>query len=282
MTPDSKMSLRKKIGELLLEQGLINKELLNEALNFQKKYGGFIGDYLVHHGYVSEKDIVLCICRQYGFPYIDISSFTIDKHVINLVPVSIAEKFCLIPIDKIGQLITIAMANPLNLEAIEMLKSATGCEIQVFIATISDIKNALEIYYGIRISEELGNGIEPDTIDVKIYKGMERRRFFRFKANIDVHFAYQDQYVKNQTKDISAGGICFYSPNELPVNSYLTLEMELPKRISSRPIASVVKVVRVEEIESKKHYAIGAEFVQLDQMDRMTIIKYAKDCELNS
>lgn len=280
MVTDSKLSTRKKIGELLLEQGLINRELLKEALGYQKQYGGFIGDYLVKHGYVSEKDIVLCICRQYGFPYIDISSFTIDKKIINLVPASISEKFCLIPIDKIGSLITIAMVNPLNYEAIQAVKLATGCEVQIFIATISDIKNALETYYGIRISEELSNDIEPNIIDVKIYKGVERRRFFRFKANIDVHFAHQDSYVRKETKDISAGGVCFYSPNELPLNSYLTLEIELPKNASARPIASVVKVVRILEIEHKKRYEIGAVFVQLDPVDRVTIIKYAKDCEL--
>ena len=276
MLPITKRFLKRKIGRLLLEQGLITRKMLDEALRFQKKFGGFIGTYLVRHGYVSEKDIVLCLSSQYGFPYIDLSNYKVEQEVINLVPASIAEKYCLIPIDKLGELITIAMLNPLNQEALNAIKTTTGCEVQVFISTYSEIKEALEVHYGVGILEEMNLDSEMGLTDIKVYNGTERRKYLRFKANVDVHFALQNKYIKMQTKDISGGGICFFAPNRIPENTYLTLEINLPKHVKNRPIASVVKVVRIKEIEHKKQYEIGAMFIQLDPLDRTTIINYAK------
>jgi len=279
---DTKRAIKRKIGQLLLERGLITKDILSEAICFQKMYGGFLGGYLVKHGYVTEEDIVKCLAGQYGFPFIDLSNFKIEQEVANIIPVSIAEKYCLIPIDRLGGVITIAVANPLNEDAIKAVRLITGCEVQVFITTISGINAALEEYYGIRVSEDVITDIRPKFIHAKGYSGKDRRRFFRFKANIDIHFAYQDKYIKEHTKDISGGGICFYLKNQIPINSYLTLEIALPSEVMYRPIASVIKVVRVRESEDKKRYEIGAMFVQLDPLDRTAIIKYAKRVQSNN
>ncbi|MFH1655056.1 MAG: PilZ domain-containing protein [Candidatus Omnitrophota bacterium] len=276
MFPITKRFLKKKIGRILLEQGLITKKILNEALRFQKKFGGFLGNYLIRHGYVAEKDIVLCLSSQYGFPYIELSNYKIDQEVINLIPAPIAEKYCLMPIDKLGELVTIAIANPLSQEAINVVKLTTGCEVQVFISTYSEIKAALESHYGIGFLEETTMDDEVGTTNLKFYGGAERRRYVRLKANIDVHFAYQEKYIKMQTKDLSGGGVCFFSPNSIPENTYLTLEINLPKYIKSRPIASVIKVVRIRENKAKKQYELGAMFIQLDPLDRTTIMNYAK------
>jgi hypothetical protein len=282
MSPDAKRVIQRKMGELLLERGFITRAILDEALSFQKLYGGFLGDYLIKRGYVKEEEIIQCLSSQYGFPYIQLSNFKIDKETLNLVPVSVAEKYCLIPIDKISGLVTIAIANPLNQEALDMVRSVTKSQIQVFIATISDIKTAIEDYYGISVSEETFPDIKTKVIEVEGYAGRERRRFLRFKANIEVHFAYQEKYKKTHTKDISGGGICFFSENRIPQDTYLTLEINLPPEVIDRPIASVIKVVRIKDVKNKKMFEIGAVFVQLDPLDRTVIIEYAKKCQLDN
>ena len=276
MSRNVRIFIKKKIGELLLEQGLISKNILNEALNFQKKFGGFLGNYLVRHRHVTEKDIVKCLSSQYGFPYLNLSNFKIEAKTTNIIPATIAKKFSLIPIDKHGEVITIATANPLDQEALDAVKLITGCEIQAFITTISEINNALETYYGIEIPEEIISDIKPEKLEFEEFGGQERRKFIRFNANIEIHFAYQDKYRKLKTNDISGSGASFFSPNYLPLNSFLTLEIDLPEEISKRPIATVVKVVRIKEIEHKKRYEVGVMFVQIDPSDRLTIIRHAE------
>ena len=276
MLPDKIRVIKRKIGELLLERGLVTRDVLEEALSFQKAYGVSLGTYLVRHGYVTEKDIVQCLSSQYGFPSINLLNFRIETDVLNQIPVSIAVKYCLIPLDRLYGLITIAMADPLNEEAIESVKSISGCDVQIFIATVSDINAALESYYRVNIYGQIQTDVNQKNINVEGYRGKERRKFFRFKTDIDVHFGFRDKYLKGQTKDISGGGVCFLSQDSFPSNKYLAFEINLPSQVLDRPIASVVKIVRAKEIKDKKIYEIGAIFVQLDPLDRAAIIKYAK------
>ena len=89
----------------------------------------------------------MCLSSQYGFPYLDLSNFKIDKNIINLIPAAIAEKYCLIPIDKIGKSLSLAMADPLNVHAVEDVELITGCAVQTFVSTASDIRESINKYY---------------------------------------------------------------------------------------------------------------------------------------
>jgi type IV pilus assembly protein PilB len=146
MEPLNKIS-KKQLGELLIERGIINHRQLEKALIVQKEKGGLIGEILVELGFAKEEDIAQALTCQYGFPYLPLTNYEIDVDVIKVVPKNVAVQYCLIPIDKIGKSLTLAMANPLNLQAIEDVELVSGCTIQTFVSTATDIRKAIEKYY---------------------------------------------------------------------------------------------------------------------------------------
>jgi len=143
-----KKATNKHLGELLVERGVINHEQLNISIEHQKKNpGGLLGEVLVELKFATEKDIAQALTCQYGFPYLPLSSYEIDEDVIRSVPEKVCQQFCLVPIDKIGKSLTVAMSNPLNLQAIEDIELITGCSVQIFVSTATDIKQSIEKYY---------------------------------------------------------------------------------------------------------------------------------------
>lgn len=139
--------ITKTIGELLLEKGAINKAQLEEALKIQREKGGLLGQILAGLGYVTEEQIAQVITVQYGFPYLPLSNYQLDESAVKLVPENVARQYCLIPVDKIGNTVTIAMADPLNTQAIEDVELVTNSSIQIFVSTATDIKNAIDRFY---------------------------------------------------------------------------------------------------------------------------------------
>ncbi len=137
----------KQLGELLIDFGVINQEQLEKALTRQKDKGGLIGEILVEMGLAKEADIAQALTVQYGFPFLPLSNYDISPDVIKLIPAKTARQYLLIPIDKIGNNLTLAMANPLNDKAVEDVETVAGCSVQIFVATLSDVKNAIEKYY---------------------------------------------------------------------------------------------------------------------------------------
>ena len=137
----------KQLGELLMERGIINQDQLNIAIEQQKKQGGLIGKILVDLNFSTEKDIAQALTSQYGFPYLPLANYEIDEDAIKSVPENICRQFQLIPIDKIGKSLTLAMANPLNIQAAEDVELLTGCSVQVFVSTATEIKQAIDKHY---------------------------------------------------------------------------------------------------------------------------------------
>jgi len=142
-----KRIINKQLGELLVERGVIDSRQLEKALSFQKEKGGLIGEILVELGFAKEEDIAQSLTAQYGFPFLPLSNYEIGSDVINIVPARVARQYVLIPIDKIGNNLTLAMSNPLNINAIEDIELLSSCSIQTFVSTSSDIKKAIEKYY---------------------------------------------------------------------------------------------------------------------------------------
>ncbi len=140
--------ITKQLGELLIEKGFINQAQLDKALKVQREKGGLIGQIFVMLGYVKEEEIAQVLTVQYGFPYLPLESYEISADMIKLIPENVAKQYNLIAIDKIGDLLTISMSNPLNIQAAEDIEMLSGCKIQVFISTMTDITNAIKKYYG--------------------------------------------------------------------------------------------------------------------------------------
>jgi len=143
----TKRVITKTIGQLLLEKGIIRQPQLDEALKAQKEKGGLLGQILASLGYVTEEQIAQAITVQYGFPYLPLSNYEMDDAAVKMVPENVARQYCLIPIDKIGNTVTVAMADPLNTPAVEDIELVTGCSIQIFVSTTTDIRQAIDKFY---------------------------------------------------------------------------------------------------------------------------------------
>lgn len=130
-----------------MESGIITMGQLDKALELQKEKGGLIGEILVQLKFTTEEDIAKMLTAQYGFAFLPLSNYEIDSGLIKLIPERVARQYCLIPIDKIASNLTIAMSNPLNSQAVEDIETLSGCSVQVFVSTASDIRQAIEKYY---------------------------------------------------------------------------------------------------------------------------------------
>ncbi|MBI4354573.1 MAG: hypothetical protein HY595_04985 [Candidatus Omnitrophica bacterium] len=137
----------KKLGEVLLERGVITPQQLEEALAYQRTHGGLLGQVLTQLGFATEEEIALALTAQYGFPYLPLENYELDDGMVRLIPERVARQYCVIPIDRVGNSLTVSMADPSNIQAIEDIEMLTSCVIQAFISTPSDILKALERSY---------------------------------------------------------------------------------------------------------------------------------------
>ncbi|MCX5705298.1 MAG: hypothetical protein NTZ92_04480 [Candidatus Omnitrophica bacterium] len=139
--------ISKQLGELLIERGILTQRQLEKALMVQRERGGLIGELIVELGFAKEEDIAQALTVQYGFPYLPLTNYEISSDIAAIIPARVARQYILIPVDKIGNNVSVAMSNPLNVQAIEDLELLTGCNIQTFVSTSSDIKREIEKYY---------------------------------------------------------------------------------------------------------------------------------------
>jgi type IV pilus assembly protein PilB len=152
------MSVR--LGELLTKAGLISQDQLKEALRVQKDTGGKLGETLIKLAFVSEEDITECLSQQFGVPSINLQHFEIDSSVIKLIPADVARKYNILPVNKTGATITIAMADPTNVFAMDDIKFMTGYNVEPVVASELGIKAAIDTYYGTTASLELKKVME--------------------------------------------------------------------------------------------------------------------------
>ncbi len=139
---------RPLLGQILLKRHVITARQLAEALKIQKKEERFIGEILVNLGYLQEIDIVVALIIQCGFPYIAVNKYDIDLRVIKLIPEEVARNLHVIPLDRVGDVLSVVMANPLNQSLKDQLRQITGCRIATFIATKTEIDEAIARSYG--------------------------------------------------------------------------------------------------------------------------------------
>jgi hypothetical protein len=142
-----KKIVNKLLGELLIERQVITSEQLEESLDIQKEKGGLIGEILVEKGFAKEEDIAQALTAQYGFPYLPLENYEIDSEIIKLIPRNVAKQYLIIPVDKLGNNLSITLANPLSSETVEKVEKITGLNLQVFVSTASDIRRAISKYY---------------------------------------------------------------------------------------------------------------------------------------
>ena len=137
----------KGLGNLLVKKKLISREQLEKAMEEERNSGGRLGHNLIKLGFLKENDLTSFLSTQYNAPHINLSELEIDPEIIKLIPASIVHKYQLIPIDKIGSTLIVAMSDPSNIFAIDDVKFLTGLNIEVVVASDTSIISAVDKYY---------------------------------------------------------------------------------------------------------------------------------------
>ena len=148
-------SLQKRIIDALLSRGLLTPEQMEGILAVQRTQGGSLQALLMGCGLVSEADLVAAVSQGIGIPPINLSRMKLDVGLKALIPRDLALQYQLIPISCTGQALTIAMADPLNVFALDILATMTGLSISPVLATPKDIRDAIDTFYGTGVEETL-------------------------------------------------------------------------------------------------------------------------------
>jgi len=156
-----------RLGELLVRNKLIDEKQLAKALEEQKASGGRLGASLVKLGFIKDEDLASFLSRQYGVPSINLGEFEIDPNVIKLISSDVAGKYQLVPVNRAGATLIVAMADPSNIFAIDDIKFMTGYNVEVVVASENSIKGAIDKYYDQSASfdDVMGN---LDDIDLEV------------------------------------------------------------------------------------------------------------------
>jgi type IV pilus assembly protein PilB len=163
-----------KLGELLLKAQLINQQQLTKALDEQKNSGGKLGEILQRLGFVTEDDIIECLSHQFGVPSINLRHFEIDPNVAKIIPVDLARKYNVIPVNKTGATLTLAMTDPTNIFAMDEITFMTGYRVEPVVASEEAIRERIDRNFGSSRELELKKVMEDlTTVDEAALELME-------------------------------------------------------------------------------------------------------------
>ena len=159
-----------KLGEILVRESLLTPQQLREALEYQRQHGGRLGFNLVKLGMLSDDVITAVLSRQYGVPSVNLELFDIDKSVINLISYEVAQKYSVLPVSRVGATLTLAMADPTNVFAMDDIKFMTGLNIEPVVVSEASVHAAVSKYYSHAKEIELVSAVTLDN-------GIERAGF---------------------------------------------------------------------------------------------------------
>ena len=140
--------MTERLGELLIKRNYITPEQLKRASDEQKMKGGRLESNLVRLGYIKEDELLSFLSAQYRVPSVKISKMEINPNVIKLIPSSLSKKYFIVPINRMGPKLTLAMADPSNIVVIDEIKFMTGFNVEPVVASETEIIDAIKKYYG--------------------------------------------------------------------------------------------------------------------------------------
>ena len=161
--------------DILKSSKLIDEKRLNKVLEIQRKKGGSLGKILVDQGLINRKDLMVLLSQQLNIPPINLSKYKVAEEVVKLIPAKIAKQYKLLPIAKLGNTITIAMADPTNIIAVDDLKTLTHYSVDLVIASETDIEDAISNYYQKGADDDISKivGDEEAVEDLEIVQKKE-------------------------------------------------------------------------------------------------------------
>ncbi len=166
--------IRKKIGEIFIENGIISENQLTNALALQKKSGKMIGQTLIELGYISESQLTEAFLKKFSISYIDCDNLAIPEDLLKMVSMAMAVKKKVLPTKVSGNTLFLAMVNPLDYSTIDEVKFITGHNITPLLATESSLMKAIEKHYGYRSMENLWNPLTEMQLDGEMQFNLDR------------------------------------------------------------------------------------------------------------
>ncbi len=267
-----------RIGELLVADKIITRAQLQEAITYQKNHGGRVTGSLVAMGFVSEETVAQVLSRHYGVPAIDLSTAEVDVAAIKLVPEDFARKHNAVPIGLKGSMLTVAIADPNNLAALDELRFVTGYSAKVVVAPYSQIHAAIATLYAAsqnvaveKLSEELSAG---DSTNVEVIEGeqeeLDVQELERASADSSITRLVNlilIEAVKRGASDIHVEPY----ENELRVRYRVDGELEVafcPPVTSKNAVISRLKVMASLDISEKRRPQDGRIKIRCRDMGR--------------
>ncbi|MEK7795464.1 MAG: ATPase, T2SS/T4P/T4SS family, partial [Candidatus Hydrogenedentota bacterium] len=159
---------KKRLGDVLLEQEMITEDQLKECIAAQRQSNTSLASVLVEKGYLDEEDLVVTLSEQLGIPHIRVAHYNIPQEVLDEVPETLARQYQMLPVSVTGDVLTLAMADPLNIMALDDLRMLTSYEIEPVVALQSELIQTIEKHYGAGkksaelYNELIGDGREQD------------------------------------------------------------------------------------------------------------------------
>ena len=141
------LTMKRKIGEILIEDGLLSKAQLEEALAYQEEKGGLIGQILIEKKFLSEDMLIGALGKQFKIPYIPLKNYSINPDMAAMLAADFCHKNSMVAFDCDSKRVYVAMADPLSGPILDDLRKVTGRIPQIFLARISEILNAIFFIY---------------------------------------------------------------------------------------------------------------------------------------
>lgn len=164
---------QKKIGELLLQEGLISQEQLSRALEDQSQTGERVGAALIKLGYISEDMLAEFIAKQFHVPQVSLTKLNIPREIATIIPLDISQKYQAVPFGLMGNTLNVAMADPGNLFVVDDIRFLTRKSVQVHVASESNIKKTISQFHAPEENIDDVLGMLRDEVDVDVVESAE-------------------------------------------------------------------------------------------------------------
>ena len=257
-----------KLGEILVRENLISSQQLREALEYQRGSGGRLGSNLVKLGLISDDVITAVLSRQYGVPSINLELFQIEEETIKLISQEVALKYSVLPISKVGATLTLAMADPTNVFAMDDIKFMTGLNVEPVIASEASLQIAIGKYFS--------SSKQIDVFDAAAFENFERAGFTPSKnGNGNGSKVVAEQRLVESDLNVSLDRFQFNEQDggELEVledNDEIDLA-ELARASEDAPVVRLVNVLLVDSLRR------GASDIHIEPYEKDFRIRFRID-----
>jgi len=255
----------KRLGEILIEQNLITEKQLQKALALQTQRKGLLGRILVQENYVSQEDVVAALVRQCRIPHLKLTQLDIDQGVISLVPQEFIRNKLILPVDRLGSILTVAMVDPMDFDTIDQLRELCGLRVKPIVCTYDDLDEAIHKYLGPPMEEELGLPCETPSEHQDPFPPDAEQTFEQLQITSDNEIIISAARAASESLEVSCSPLLLRGPMGSGKSHLLHA---MGNRIKEIKPSSSVALIEAEHLvrEFERAVAEGTHEVLMEQL----------------